>query len=113
VFRGEAITKGYWGEPKATREAIRESCLHTDDLMQMYVGGAMQLPGHEVTIRQASREIATAACTRDPRRAQYCRGAVGAFVADHAPQPAHDVAWNQQPKKTFSAPMRVQTPRSA
>jgi fatty-acyl-CoA synthase/feruloyl-CoA synthase len=43
VFRGEAITKGYWNQPQATREVIRNGWLHTGDLMQVYDDGAMRL----------------------------------------------------------------------
>jgi fatty-acyl-CoA synthase/feruloyl-CoA synthase len=43
VFRGEAITKGYWNQPEATQEVIREGWLHTGDLMQVYDDGAVRL----------------------------------------------------------------------
>jgi fatty-acyl-CoA synthase len=43
VFRGEAITKGYWNQPQATQEVIRNGWLHTGDLMQVYDDGAMRL----------------------------------------------------------------------
>jgi fatty-acyl-CoA synthase/feruloyl-CoA synthase len=43
VFRGEAITKGYWQQPQATAEVIRDGWLHTGDLMQVYDDGAMRL----------------------------------------------------------------------
>jgi fatty-acyl-CoA synthase/feruloyl-CoA synthase len=43
VFRGEAITKGYWNQPQATREVIRDGWLHTGDLMQVFDDGAMRL----------------------------------------------------------------------
>jgi len=43
VFRGEAITKGYWNQPEATQDAIRDGWLHTGDLMQVYEDGAMRL----------------------------------------------------------------------
>jgi fatty-acyl-CoA synthase/feruloyl-CoA synthase len=43
VFRGEAITKGYWGNPTATAETIRDGWLHTGDLMEVSSDGAMRL----------------------------------------------------------------------
>ena len=43
VFRGEAITKGYWNKPQATQDVIRNGWLHTGDLMQVYDDGAMRL----------------------------------------------------------------------
>jgi fatty-acyl-CoA synthase len=43
VFRGEAITKGYWRQPEATAHAIRNGWLHTGDLMHVTEDGAMRL----------------------------------------------------------------------
>jgi fatty-acyl-CoA synthase/feruloyl-CoA synthase len=43
VFRGEAITKGYWNKPQATDEVMRNGWLHTGDLMHVYDDGAMRL----------------------------------------------------------------------
>ena len=43
VFRGEAITKGYWNKPQATAEVIRDGWLHTGDLMHVYDDGGMLL----------------------------------------------------------------------
>jgi fatty-acyl-CoA synthase len=43
VFRGEAVTKGYWNKPQATQEVIRDGWLHTGDLMEVYDDGAMHL----------------------------------------------------------------------
>lgn len=43
VFRGEGVTKGYWRNPEATAQAIRDGWLHTGDLMAVYQDGAMRL----------------------------------------------------------------------
>lgn len=43
VFRGEAMTKGYWGNPEATADTIRDGWLHTGDLMEVGADGAMRL----------------------------------------------------------------------
>jgi fatty-acyl-CoA synthase len=43
VFRGEAVTKGYWRNPTATAETIRGGWLHTGDLMEVSADGAMRL----------------------------------------------------------------------
>jgi fatty-acyl-CoA synthase len=43
VFRGEAVTKGYWRNPAATAETIRDGWLHTGDLMEISADGAMRL----------------------------------------------------------------------
>lgn len=43
VFRGEAVTKGYWRQPEATAQAIRDGWLHTGDLMHVSADGAMRL----------------------------------------------------------------------
>jgi fatty-acyl-CoA synthase/feruloyl-CoA synthase len=43
VFRGEAITKGYWGQPEATAEVLKDGWLHTGDLMHVHADGALRL----------------------------------------------------------------------
>jgi len=43
LFRGEAVTKGYWRNPAATAETIRDGWLHTGDLMEVSADGAMRL----------------------------------------------------------------------
>jgi fatty-acyl-CoA synthase len=43
VFRGEAVTKGYWRNPAATAETIRDGWLHTGDLMEVGEDGALRL----------------------------------------------------------------------
>ena len=43
VFRGPALTKGYWNQPAATAEAVRDGWLHTGDLVHVHDDGAMRL----------------------------------------------------------------------
>jgi fatty-acyl-CoA synthase len=43
VFRGAAITKGYWGQPEATAAVIKDGWLHTGDLMHVHADGALRL----------------------------------------------------------------------
>ena len=43
VFSGEGVTKGYWENPSATAETIRDGWLHTGDLMEVSDDGAMRL----------------------------------------------------------------------
>lgn len=43
LFRGEAVMKEYWNRPEATAETIRDSWLHTGDLMHVTADGAMRL----------------------------------------------------------------------
>ena len=43
IFRGEAVMKGYWHNPAATAEALRDGWLHTGDLVRVHGDGALQL----------------------------------------------------------------------
>ena len=43
VFRGPALTKGYWNQPAATAEVMRDGWLHTGDLVHVHADGAMRL----------------------------------------------------------------------
>lgn len=43
VFRGEAVMKGYWGQPSATAETVRDGWLHTGDLMEVGDDGSLRL----------------------------------------------------------------------
>jgi fatty-acyl-CoA synthase/feruloyl-CoA synthase len=43
VFSGEPVMKGYWGDPEATAEALRDGWLHTGDLVQVGPNGTMKL----------------------------------------------------------------------
>lgn len=42
-FRGPAVMKGYWRDPEATAETIRDGWLHTGDLVHVRVDGSMKL----------------------------------------------------------------------
>jgi fatty-acyl-CoA synthase/feruloyl-CoA synthase len=43
VFRGEAVMKGYWGNPAATADTVRGGWLHTGDLVEVTDDGAKRL----------------------------------------------------------------------
>ena len=43
VLRGETIMKGYWNQPEATAETIRDGWLHTGDLAVQDAGGYITL----------------------------------------------------------------------
>ncbi|KQY58218.1 hypothetical protein ASD11_00670 [Aeromicrobium sp. Root495] len=42
-FRSEAVMKGYWNDPDATAEAVRDGWLHTGDLLHVRPDGSMKL----------------------------------------------------------------------
>jgi acyl-CoA synthetase (AMP-forming)/AMP-acid ligase II len=50
VCRGDAVMRGYWNNPKATREALRNSWLYTGDL------GSLDARGH-LTLRDRSKDV--------------------------------------------------------
>lgn len=43
VFRGEAVMKGYWANPVATAEALRDGWLYTGDLVEVTDDGAKRV----------------------------------------------------------------------
>lgn len=43
ILRGESVMKGYWNNPKATAETIRNGWLYTGDLMRLDADGYMTL----------------------------------------------------------------------
>jgi fatty-acyl-CoA synthase len=43
VIRGEPVMKGYWNQPEATAEALRDGWLYTGDLVELTEDGAMRL----------------------------------------------------------------------
>ena len=45
LARGKRIMKGYWNNPEATKEAIRDGWLHTGDLVSMDEDGYLYLGG--------------------------------------------------------------------
>jgi acyl-CoA synthetase (AMP-forming)/AMP-acid ligase II len=45
VARGKRVMKGYWNNPEATKEAIRDGWLHTGDLVSMDEDGYLYMGG--------------------------------------------------------------------
>lgn len=43
VLRGESVMKGYWNNPKATAEALRDGWLHTGDVARIAADGCITL----------------------------------------------------------------------
>lgn len=43
IFRGEAVMKGYWGNPAATEEVLHDGWLRTGDLMRVGTDGSAAL----------------------------------------------------------------------
>jgi long-chain acyl-CoA synthetase len=43
LVKGELVMQGYWGEPEATRSALREGWLHTGDVGVMDADGCIQI----------------------------------------------------------------------
>lgn len=43
IFRGEAVMKGYWNQPAATADTLRDGWLHTGDLMRVENDGSLTL----------------------------------------------------------------------
>ena len=50
VVRGENVMPGYWGNEKATREAIRKGWLHTGDLGYLDSGGFLYVLGRQKSL---------------------------------------------------------------
>jgi long-chain acyl-CoA synthetase len=43
LVRGELVMQGYWNDPNATREVIRDGWLHTGDIGRVDEGGSIQI----------------------------------------------------------------------
>jgi long-chain acyl-CoA synthetase len=62
LTRGPHVMKGYWQNPRATADAIREGWLHTGDLGQLDADGFLSLTGRkkELLVLSSGKKIAPA-----------------------------------------------------
>ena len=45
LVKGNCLMKGYWKDPKATKEALKEGWLHTGDLANIHNDGFIEITG--------------------------------------------------------------------
>ena len=74
LVRGELVMKGYWKDPKATEDAIRDGWLHTGDIGVLEEDGSLRITDRKKDIIVNSGGDNIAPARGDYRRARVSSG---------------------------------------